>query len=86
MAAAAWIGHMNRLTDPHAPPGSGNAGLDQACVGISTVQHYEDCWDLLGTPTDKVRVMLPEWYRELAADPRVGLPEGHPWTKKLPEW
>jgi hypothetical protein len=86
VAAAAWIGHMNWLTDPSAPPGRRNAGLDQARVGIETVQRYEDCWNLLGTPTDKVRVMLPEWYRELAAGPRVGLPEGHPWKKKLPEW
>jgi hypothetical protein len=30
--------------------------------------------------------MRPEWYRELAADPRVGLPEGDPWKKRLPEW
>lgn len=86
VAAAAWIGHMNWLTDPRAAPGKRNAGLDQARVGIETIQAYEDRWDLLGTPTNEVPVMLPGWYRELAADPRVGLPEGHPWKQKLPEW
>lgn len=86
LAAAAWIGHMDWLTDPHAPPGKRNAGMDQSRVGIETVQPYEDCWDLLGTPTDNIPVMLPGRYRELAADPRVGLPQGHPWKKELPEW
>jgi hypothetical protein len=33
VAAAAWIGHMNWLTDLHAPPGRRNAGLDQAVSG-----------------------------------------------------
>lgn len=86
VAAAAWIGHMNWRTDPSAPPGTRNSGMDQARVGIDTVQAYEDCWDLLGTPTEEVPVMLPKRYRELAVDPRVGLPERHPWRKQLPEW
>ncbi|WP_314194524.1 hypothetical protein [uncultured Arthrobacter sp.] len=86
VAAAAWIGHMNWLTDPNALPGGRNAGLDQARVGIETVEPYEDRWDLLGTETDEVPVLLPGWYRKLAAEPRVGLPAGHPWTSELPEW
>lgn len=77
---------MNWLTDPAAPPGKRNAGPDQSRVGIETVRPYEERWDLLGTPTDEVRVMLPRWYRELAVDPRVGLPDTHPWTQNLPEW
>lgn len=85
-AAAAWIGHMDWLTDPHAPPGKRNAGPDQARVGVETFRSYEDRWDLLGTPTDEVHVMLPKRYRELAADPRVGLPDGHPWKEELPDW
>ncbi|MEV7134872.1 hypothetical protein AB0N24_18500 [Arthrobacter sp. NPDC093128] len=69
-----------------ATPGARNAGPDQAHVGTETVQAYEDRWDLLGTPTDEVPVMLPPWYRELAADPRVGLPPEHPWNKELPKF
>lgn len=86
VAAAAWIGHKNWLTDPSAAPGKRNAGMDQARVAVDTFLAYEDRWDLLGTPTDEVPVMLPKHYRALATDPRVGLPEGHPWKQKLPEW
>jgi hypothetical protein len=68
------------------PPGTRNSSMDESRVAIETLLGYEDRWDLLGTQTDQVPVMLPEHYRELAADPRVGLPEGHPWKKKLPEW
>jgi hypothetical protein len=42
--------------------------------------------DLLGTSTEKVPILLPPWYRELAADPRVGLPEDHPWKDELPDF
>ncbi|WP_264671648.1 hypothetical protein [Arthrobacter sp. VKM Ac-2550] len=77
---------MNWLTDPNAPLGKGNAGMDQARVGIETGQDYEDCRYLLGTPADNIPVMLPPSYRKLAADPRVGLPDGHLWKQKLPEW
>ncbi|MFC9353248.1 hypothetical protein [Arthrobacter sp. NPDC057013] len=86
VAAAAWIGHMNWLTELGVPAGRRNAGPDQARVGVETFKPYEDRWDLLGTQTDKVPVMLPKHYRELAADPRVGLPGGHPWKKELPDW
>ncbi|WP_146360303.1 hypothetical protein [Arthrobacter yangruifuii] len=85
VAAAAWIGHMNSLTDPEAPPGKRNAGPDQSRVRVETFQPYEDRWDLLGTPTNEIPVMLPRHYRELAVDPRVGLPEDHPWKVHLPD-
>jgi hypothetical protein len=78
VAAAAWMGHMNWLTDPHAPPGKRNAGLDQARVGIETVQRYEDCWDLLGTPTDKIARnapgLVPRTRRRPESRPAVGAP------------
>jgi hypothetical protein len=77
---------MNWLTDRSAPPGKRNAGPDQARVGVETVLRYEDRWDLLGTDTYEVPIMLPPWYRTLAADPRVGLPPEHPWKKKLPKF
>jgi hypothetical protein len=76
---------MNWLTDPSARPGTRNTPLSQARVRFETVLSYEDRWDLLGTPTDSIPVMLPKQYRELAVEPRVGLPEGHPWKTKLPE-
>ncbi|MBO0906999.1 hypothetical protein [Arthrobacter sunyaminii] len=86
VAAAAWIGHMNWLTDPETPPGKRNAGPDQSRVSVETFQPYEDRWDLLGTPTGEIPVMLPRHYRKLAVDPRVGLPEDHPWKEYLPDW
>jgi hypothetical protein len=33
VAAAAWMGHMNWLTDPSAPRGKRNAGLDRLVSG-----------------------------------------------------
>jgi hypothetical protein len=81
MDGAHELAHRSERTSREAQRRSG-----QARVGIETVQPYEDRWDLLGTSTDEVPVMLPKWYRELAVDPRVGLPEGHPWKEKLPEW
>ena len=86
MAAAAWIGHMNWRTDPSATPGTRNSGMEQARVGIDTVLRYEDRWDLLGGPTDDVAVLLPGSLRERAQLDRVGLPPGHPWATRLPEW
>lgn len=86
VATAAWIGHMNWRTDPSATAGTRNSGMEQARVGIDTVLRYEDRWDLLGTDTDEVPILLPPWYRELAADPRVGLPPAHPWNKELPKF
>lgn len=59
VAAAAWIGHRNWRTDPSATPGTRNSGMEQARVGIDTVLRYEDRWDLLGTDTDEVPIMLP---------------------------
>jgi hypothetical protein len=53
--------------------------MDQAHVGIDTVLRYEDRCDLLGTDTEEVPVMLPPWYRELVADPSVGVPPAHLW-------
>jgi len=85
VAATACIG-LNWLTDPDARPGTRNAPLSQARVGLEAVQSREDRWDLLGTPTDSVSVMLPKHYCDLAVDPGVGLPEGHPWKEELPEW
>lgn len=85
-AAAAWIGHRNWQNEPGVPVGKRNPGMQHARVGTDIVADYEDRWDLLGTPKDKVPIMLPPWYRELAADPRVGLPPEHPWKKRLPKF
>lgn len=86
IAAAAWIGHRNWQNEPGVPAGRRNPGMEQARVGTDIVADYKDRWDLLGTDTYEVPIMLPPWYRELAADPRVGLPPAHPWKKKLPKF
>jgi len=85
-SAATYIVHQDWRTDPNAPEGTRNASLNQARIRWTIWQGYQDRWDLLGTPTSKVPVLLPAWTRALALDERVGLPEDHPWRKSLPSW
>jgi hypothetical protein len=86
VSAATWIVHRNWLTDPAAPEGKRNAGLSKARIHLAIWEGYEDRWDLLGTLTSKVPVLLPDWLRWCAEEERVGLPPGHPWNKVLPQW
>lgn len=86
VAAAAWICHMDWLTDPGAPPGLRNAPVDRARVSSEVFEEYEDRWDLLHVDEDDASVLLPAHYHHLAQEARVGLPEGHPWRVELPEW
>ncbi|NQX28295.1 hypothetical protein HQQ81_13185 [Microbacteriaceae bacterium VKM Ac-2854] len=86
VAAAAWIQHMNWLTEPEIPVGKRNATLDQARVSISVFREYEDRWDLLDAGQSSAPILLPANLRELATLDRIGLPEGHEWREKLPIW
>lgn len=85
VAAAAWIAHTDWLTEPGIPPGRRNTGYDRARCHHSWFERYEDRWDLLGTPTGKVPVLLHEDWRDLALSDRVGLPDWHPWAKRFPK-
>jgi hypothetical protein len=85
-SAATWVVHENWRTDPSAPKGKRNAGIGQARIQLIIWQGYENCWDLLGTPTSEVQVRLPGWIRQRAQESRVGLPPGHPWNEALPQW
>lgn len=86
VSAATWVVHQDWRTDPSAPPGTRNAGIRLARIRLSIWEGYENRWDLLGAPTSEVRVRLPEWIRQRAQEPRVGLPPGHPWNEALPQW
>lgn len=86
VAAAAWIEHMHWLTEPGIPPGKRNALVDRSRVFLRTFAAYEDRWDLLLLDEPDAPVLLPPHYRELALEPRVGLPEEHPWLVELPAW
>lgn len=86
VAAAAWIGHMHWLTEPGVPDGKRNASVDRSRTKMQDLIQYEGCWDFLDKPTSDAPVLLPPQYREYALEPRVGLPDGHPWHKALPEW
>ena len=86
VAAAAWIRHRHWLTEPGIPKGQRTAPIDRARVGIESWTRYENRWDLLRADTDKAPVLLPPRMRELALEERVGLPPGHPWTERLPNW
>ena len=85
VAAATWICHQNWLTDPAAPR-SRTAGQGASRVSMDVFERYENRWDLLDAPSARAPVLLPDHYRALALDPRVGLPEGHPWRGSLPTW
>ena len=86
IAAAAWIRHMEWLTDSTVAPGQRNVGPDRSRVEIFVIEAYENRWDLLGLPTSEAPILLPHHFRELALTERVGLPPGHPWHQNLPEW
>lgn len=86
VAAAAWIIHQDWLTDPSAAPGQRNTPVDRARVNVRVWRNYEDRWDLLAVPTPQVPVLLPTWVRKKALEERVGIPQGHPWAKSLPNW
>lgn len=86
VAAAAWIAHMEWLTDPEAPAGKRNAGVDRSRVFLPDFSGYEGRWDLLECPTTEAPVLLPSRFHDYALLDRVGLPPMHPWRDGLPEW
>lgn len=86
VAAAAWIRHMEWLTEPGIPAGQRNVGVERSRVEITVIERYEDRWDLLDRPTSEAPILLPPHFRDLARSDRVGLPPGHPWLTELPIW
>lgn len=86
VAAAAWIAHMSWLTDPDAPAGKRNAPVERSRVSVDTFQAYEGRWELLDASAYEAPVLLPSNFRDLASEPRVGLPANHPWERGLPVW
>lgn len=86
VAAAAWIEHMDWLTEPGAPEGKRNASVDRSRVSIPTFAAYEDRWNLLLVDEQEAPVLLPPRLRGLALSDRVGLPPGHSWHTTIPDW
>lgn len=86
VAAAAWIAHMNWLTDPDAPAGKRNAPVERSRVNVATFGGYEDRWNLLEGDQSAAPVLLPAEFRDYAQSSRVGLPPGHEWNSDLPVW
>jgi hypothetical protein len=82
--AAAWIMHMDWLTDPDAVR-SRNDG--EVRVRHSEFVRYEERWDLLDQPTDRVPVLLPPRYKALMREARIAFPRWHPWSDSEPsDW
>ncbi|MEJ9079325.1 hypothetical protein WKY82_12945 [Gordonia malaquae] len=73
-AAAAWISHMNWLTEPAVPAGQRNAPVDRSRVSLGIFERYEGRWDLLHVDEQNAPVLLPPVYRDYASEERVGLP------------
>jgi len=87
VAAAAWIEHMNWLTEPGIAGGVRNVGPERSRVTLSTFAGYENAWSTLAEPTDQVPILLPTEFHAYAEDSsRVGLPPDHPWKAALPSW
>lgn len=86
VAAAAWIRHMDWLTEPSAAAGTRNAPVERARVQDWVFAGYEDRWDLLAGAASECPILLPPTFRDLARSERVGLPPDHPWRDKLPRW
>ena len=85
-SAGAWIRHMEWLSSPSAEPGKRNSSIHQNRIDAWMFERYEHRWDLLQVPAHLIPVLLPPRCRNLATDPRVLLPEGHPWELELPKW
>lgn len=86
VAAAAWITHQHWLTEPGIPAGKRNVSASRSRVRVRTFEQYEDRWDLLDIDEHECPILLPPEYRDLALEPRVGLPADHPWKVALPAW
>jgi hypothetical protein len=86
VAAAAWIEHMNWLTEAGVPLGKRNAPVGRSRVRLSTFEQYEGRWDLLSVEQNDAPVLLPSCFRDLALNARVALPRGHEWRDVLPLW
>lgn len=86
VAAAAWMEHMDWLTDPTIVVGKRNAPVDRARVKVAAFEGNENRWDLLLVDEDEAPVLLPSRFRDLAQDRRVGLPPQHSWNGRLPWW
>ena len=84
VAAAAWIRHMEWLTEPGVPVGRRNVGPDRSRVEVPAFQQYENRWDLLLGSAHTAPILLPTRFWQLAQDPKIGLPADHPWRTKLP--
>lgn len=84
VAAAAWIRHMEWLTEPGVPHGQRNVGPDRSRVEVQVFERYEDRWDLLCASAHEAAVLLLPGFWSLAQDRSVGLPADHPWRTRLP--
>lgn len=82
VSAGTYLEHQAWLTDPSARPGQRNAPVSRARTSQATYDRYRDRWDLLDHPTPEISQMLPD--RLIGLIPRLGLPAGHPWGKRLP--
>jgi hypothetical protein len=85
VAAAAWIGHMDWLTEPGVPPGQRNAGVERVRVGDEVFADYEGRSDRSTSLATEAPILLPCAYHRLALELRVGLPSSHPWQAAMPD-
>ncbi|KXP08826.1 hypothetical protein [Tsukamurella pseudospumae] len=78
LTAATHLQHTDWLKTPN-PKRERRAGMDQARLHDTKIENYSGRWDLLERPTSESPDLLPAELTALIDDPRVGLPDGHPW-------
>ena len=86
VSAGYWISYQDWISEPGIPAGKRNVRIGGARTFAWVFERYKNRWDLLEEPADTVPVLLPESFRGLAEEERVGLPPTHPWQERLPRW
>ena len=81
---ATWISHRAWALDPAATRAR-NTGPDQSRMFTDDFAGYEDRWELLKCPTNKVPVRLSKRLKD-AAESYAGYPPGSPWNGKAHGW
>jgi hypothetical protein len=77
VAAYLWVSHRRWLGTP-ARGGRQRQDSSMRTIVQNDLGTYFEAWESLEHPTTEVEYVLPDWVREWAARPEVGLPAGHP--------
>lgn len=75
LAFGTWSGSLS----PESLRGNATSARTDLAVKVSVFQRYEDRWGVLLNSAYNLPILLPTRFWRLAQDPKVRLPEDHPW-------